>query len=431
MISRTAPHPFLGPSCRLPDWKRLLIVGTLLFASAAALPAQAAENDAQKLMETVGPAVVTIKTSGGKMGSGFMLDQETVVTNFHVISGAEKAEVVLSDKSHFKVTGFLTAQPEFDIAILAVKLPAEMAAQAPKIAKDLPKAGEKVFALGAPLSLSGSISDGIVSAVRRGDEIEAARQLGYSDKSIWVQMTAPISPGNSGGPIVNSAGEVLGLSTFFDKRGQNVNFAISGTHILAFREASLFLGKQEKKLSELPPMKGLEVSGAGGGNAAATLDFWKQWSRLRTKARAGSKAHPKVRASQIAQQTKISHALLGFAEEVTNLKTHDVDPGLLQIVSRDAAIHRRLGEACGRLADASRNSRGMAMANSAREIELLNRQLAESDNALTQFRFELSQGYGCEFPSYLQKSESKKSDDRAEAPGPVPEFMHPRRGVVH
>src|SRR5262249_7137775 len=158
----------------------------------------------------------------------------------------------------------------FDIAILAVRLPAEKAAMAPRIARELPKPGEKIYALGAPLSLSGSISDGIVSAVRRGDEIEAARQLGYSADSGWVQMAAPISPGNSGGPIVNSEGQVLGLSTFFDKRGQNVNFAISGTHIATLCDSALFLGKQEKKLAELPPMKGPAVSG-GHGNAEATL----------------------------------------------------------------------------------------------------------------------------------------------------------------
>jgi len=411
MISRRATRLFREAGSGPPVWKRLWGVAAVLLASSAALPAQGAENDAQKLMETVGKAVVTIKTSGGKMGSGFIVDRETVVTNFHVIAGAEKAEVFLSDKSHFNVTGFSVVQPEFDIAILNVKLPDKSAAQAPKIARELPKPGEKVYALGAPLSLSGSISDGIVSAVRRGDEIEAARQLGYSADSVWVQMTAPISPGNSGGPIVNATGEVLGLSTFFDKRGQNINFAISARHIATIRDASLFVGKQEKKLSELPSMKGLEAAG-GPQNADATLDFWKTWSRLRTKARAASKGHPKAPSAQIARLEKISHACLNFAEEVTSLKSRDVDPALLQIVSRDAAIHRRLGEACERSIDALRGNRGMASANAAREIEMINRQISESDNALTQVRFELSQGYGFEFPSFLQKSEPQSGDVR-------------------
>ena len=306
MTSRRVPISFRELNHFPAILPRVLAFAALLLAlSSGASPARAGENYAEKLMETVGKAVVTVKTSGGKMGSGFIIDAESVVTNFHVIAGAEKAEVVLPDKSHFSVTGFTVVKPEYDIAILAVKVPAEKAAAAPKIARELPKPGEKVYALGAPLSLSGSISDGIVSAVRHGDEIEAARQLGYSADSVWVQMTAPISPGNSGGPIVNSEGEVLGLSTFFDKRGQNVNFAISGTHIAKFVDSSLFLGKQEKKLAELPPMKGHDGSG-GGGNADATLGFWKTWSRLRTKARAASKGHPKSLTGQIARLEKIS-----------------------------------------------------------------------------------------------------------------------------
>jgi hypothetical protein len=96
----------------------------------------------------------------------------------------------------------------------------------------------------------------------------------------------------------------------------------------------------------------------------------------------------------------------------TSLKTQSVDPGLLAIVSRDAAIHRRLGEACERSVEAFRGNRGMASMNAAREIEYLNRQITEADNALTQARFELSQGYGCEFPSFLQKPEPQPSDTR-------------------
>src|SRR4029079_18183461 len=135
--------------------------------------------------------VVTIKTGGGKSGSGFIIDERTVVTNFHVVSGAEKAEVVYHDKSRGEVSGFCAVSPETDIVILNTKVPADKAASALKIAGELPKPGEAVYAFGAPLSLSGSISDGIVSAIRRGKEIEAAAQLGYKADSIWIQTTAP------------------------------------------------------------------------------------------------------------------------------------------------------------------------------------------------------------------------------------------------
>ena len=95
---------------------------------------------------------------------------------------------------------------------------------------------------------------------------------------------------------------------------------------------------------------------------------------------------------------------------MTSLKTQAVDPALLAMVSRDAAIHRRFGEACERSVEAFRENRGMASMNAAREIEFLNRQITESDNALTQAQFELSQGYGCEFPSFLQKSDPQPGD---------------------
>lgn len=365
----------------------------------------AAENDAQKLMETVGTAVVTVKTGEGKTGSGFIVDPRTVVTNFHVISGADKAEIVLYDKTRLAVSGYSQVSPGYDIAVLHADIPAEKAAWAPKMARDLPKPGEKVFAFGAPLSLSGSITDGIVSAVRRGSEIEAAQQLGYHADSIWIQTSAPISPGNSGGPIVNSTGEVLGLATFTDRRGQNVNFAISASHIVTLLDASKFLGKQEKKLSELPRQKAREPSATG--NATATLDFWNSWARLRTKAHGATRARPKARAAIISQQGKVSNAFLSYAEGVTSLKTKEVDAVLLEAVAQDAAIHRRLGEAWKRSVDATQNNRVAGMAGAAREIEVLNRQLAESDNALTELRFALSRAHGCEFPSFLQNSPAK------------------------
>ena len=357
---------------------------------------QAAENDAQKLVESVGKSVVTIKvatkTGSGKTGSGFILDKSTVVTNYHVVSGAEKAEVVFHDKTRVDVTGFWEVSRECDIALLSVKIPSEKAALAPKLAAELPKPGEKVFAFGAPLALSGSISDGIVSAVRRGKELEAAASLGYEADSTWIQTTAPISPGNSGGPIVNAQGEVLGLATWTDKRGQNINFATSALKIAMYVEAWMFVGKQEKKLADLPAP--LTATAAGTGNANATLEFWNQWAKLRTKARPAHKtADPKTLAAKIALHERISRHFIEFATAVTNLKTQDVDAALLEIVSKDAAIHRRLGEAWGRSTAAIKSNNPRAMQRDAQEIDATQRQLTESDNALTQVRFALSKAH--------------------------------------
>jgi hypothetical protein len=377
----------------------LLLLATSQFASAD-------QKDVQKLAETVGKGVVTIKTSGGKSGSGFIIDETTVVTNFHVVAGAEKATVVFHDKSQGDVTGFCGVSPETDIAILNVKLPAGMAAGALKIAAELPKPGEQVYAFGSPLSLSGTISDGIVSAVRHGKEIDAAAKLGYKPDSIWIQTTAPISPGNSGGPIVNADGEVLGLATFYDKRGQNINFATSSRQIAAMLDAFVFLGKPDKKLSELPK---LAPGIAGSGNPNATLEFWNAWAKLRTKSRISSKTAPKAKDAKIALHDRIARGYNDFAAAVTSMKTQDVDAALLDIVSSDAAIHRRLGDAWSRSSSAIRNNDLRGQTTTSREIETLNRQLTESDNALTQVRFALSKAHGIDFPSFVQNVESHKN----------------------
>jgi hypothetical protein len=376
----------------------------LLFA----LPptALADPKDAQKLAETVGKGVVTIKTSGGKTGSGFILDEHTIITNFHVVAGAEKAQVVFHDKSQTDVSGFCAVSTSTDIALLNVDVPAEMAANALKIATELPKPGEQVYAFGSPLALSGSISDGIVSAVRRGKEIEAAAQMGYKADSLWIQTTAPISPGNSGGPIVNSAGEVLGLATFIDKRGQNINFATSSQQISSMLDAFVFLGRPDTKLSELPKAA---PAAAGSGNRDTTLEFWNNWARLRTKARISSKTVPKAKEAKIALHDRIAHGFTEFADAVTSMKTQEVDAALLEIVSKDAAIHRRLGEAWSRSSTAIRNGDLRGIDGSAREIEGLTRQLTESDNALTQVRFAMSKAHGIDFPTFVQNGDNHKN----------------------
>jgi S1-C subfamily serine protease len=398
-----------------------------LLCGALAGSSVAAENDAQKLFETVGKSVVTIKTENGKTengkpgsgktGSGFILDKTSVVTNYHVISGAEKAEVVFYDKTRVEVTGFWEVTRECDIAILSVKVPFDVSAIPAKLADELPKPGEKVYAFGAPLALSGSISDGIVSAVRLAKELESARTLGYEPESVWIQTTAPISPGNSGGPLFNADGEVLGLATWTDKRGQNINFATSALKITKYVDAWTFVGKQEKKLADLP--KPLTATAAGSGNANATLAFWNQWAKLRTKARPAHKAaEPKTHAAKIALHERIARGYNDFAGAVTNLKTQDVDAGLLEIVTKDAAIHRRLGEAWSRSTTAIRNNDVRAMQRDAQEIDAIQRQLTESDNALTQVRVALSKAHGIEFPSFYQSADDRKnlSGDKAAEP---------------
>jgi S1-C subfamily serine protease len=103
------------------------------------------------------------------------------------------------------------------------------------LATDLPKKGETTIAFGAPLGLSFTASDGIVSAVRRHEELEEVTN-GLDLNVTWIQTTSPISPGNSGGPLVNVKGEVIGINTINiggakEYRGQNLNFAVSARDV--------------------------------------------------------------------------------------------------------------------------------------------------------------------------------------------------------
>src|ERR1044071_7426250 len=158
---------------------------TLLLASAVhAYP----QESLPTLVKRVKPAVVAIATydaSGEALmtGSGFFLRPGQVVTNLHVVRGAAKAEIKTLDGKGkvFPVDGTLAIDEEGALALLNVEMPLERS-RSTELAKDLPDEGEPIFVIGNPLKLEGSVSDGIVSAVR---EVPNSYRI--------IQITAPIS----------------------------------------------------------------------------------------------------------------------------------------------------------------------------------------------------------------------------------------------
>jgi hypothetical protein len=156
---------------------------------------------------------------GGSTGSGFVVDKEgTIVTNYHVIEGANSAEAEFVTGERTKVVGFLTLDDTRDLAVIKVDFPAEKLHPI-SLASIVPQKGVRVAAFGAPVNLAFTATDGIVSAVRDAKEVQ--HKVGT-----FVQTTAPISPGNSGGPLVNMRGEVVGVNSFKRADGENLNFAI-------------------------------------------------------------------------------------------------------------------------------------------------------------------------------------------------------------
>lgn len=181
------------------------------------------------LIEQVEPAVVRIDVQtdrGDAVGSGFVVDPKgIIVTNHHVMAGANAGEVTFANKKTANILGTLYLDAKRDIAVAQIEGDSYPALP---LATELPRKGTGVAAFGAPLGLSFSATEGVVSAVRKADELKD-----YIDNraGTWVQTSAPISPGNSGGPLVNYHGEVVGANTLTFVAMQNLNFAISSIDI--------------------------------------------------------------------------------------------------------------------------------------------------------------------------------------------------------
>ncbi|HKO98621.1 MAG TPA: tetratricopeptide repeat-containing serine protease family protein [Pyrinomonadaceae bacterium] len=193
------------------------------------------------LVRRVKPLVVAIATydeDGEALmtGSGFFVRPGQVVTNLHVMRGAKRAEIkTLDGKGRvFPITGTLDIDEEGDLCLLNVNMPLTRS-RSSELSRTLPDEGEAIFVIGNPLKLEGSVSDGIVSAVR---EVPNVGRI--------IQITAPTSHGNSGSPVFNQKGQVLGVVTVKVTNGQNINLAIA-----AARVANLSAG-QLRPLSALP-----------------------------------------------------------------------------------------------------------------------------------------------------------------------------------
>ena len=186
------------------------------------------------LIRRVKPSVVSILTYDSKgepliSGSGFFIRPGEVVTNMHVIKGAQRVEIhTLDGKGRtYPVAGALAIDEEADLALLSVSLPEEKSRPLP-VATALPEEGEAIFLIGNPLRLEGSISNGIVSAIR---EVPALGRI--------IQITAPVSHGNSGSPLLNMRGQVIGIVTVKVTNGQNINLALGASRIAALERGPL------------------------------------------------------------------------------------------------------------------------------------------------------------------------------------------------
>ena len=197
---------------------------TLCFAFLTFASAGFGQEFLPELVRRVKPSAVAIETFDSKgnsisRGSGFFIAKDRVITNRHVIERSSRVVIHLFDGKKFTAKGVLAVDGEGDLALLQVDVPAGLAIPL-TIVRSVPQEGESIVVIGNPLGLEGSVSDGIVSAVR---EISGYGKI--------IQITAPISPGSSGSPVVNMAGQVIGVATLQAAEGQSLNFAVPAERI--------------------------------------------------------------------------------------------------------------------------------------------------------------------------------------------------------
>ncbi|MEA3432100.1 MAG: tetratricopeptide repeat protein [candidate division WOR-3 bacterium] len=204
---------------------RLLVLRIAFLFCIAAVSSILAQENLPAIVKSIEPSTVVILTYDKEgenlaQGSGFFISNDgDVITNWHVFQGASLAEVKTADGHVYPVKEVLTEDIEGDLIRVSVDIPPNVVRSLSVSISPL-EVGERVVVIGSPLGLDQTVSDGIVSAVR---EIPAFGKI--------IQITAPVSPGSSGSPVVNMKGEVIGVATFQIIEEQNLNFAIPGERV--------------------------------------------------------------------------------------------------------------------------------------------------------------------------------------------------------
>jgi len=198
-----------------------------------------------EIIKKIQPSIVLIITYDkegeiSSKGSGFFVSQTgQIITNRHVLANGTRAKIKTAQGTVHPVTHIITEDKNGDLVCALVEAPPK-SVQPLLLSKSMPQVGERVVVIGNPLGLEGTVSEGIISAVR---DIPAFGEI--------IQLTAPISPGSSGSPVVNMQGQVIGIATFQISRGQNLNFAIPARRAAKIAPYDVMLaGGKPKALDE-------------------------------------------------------------------------------------------------------------------------------------------------------------------------------------
>lgn len=203
--------------------KTLTTWGVVCSCALAALTACADAPQPEQLYKRLLPSVMTLtvqKADGSTAtGTGFLAVKEGLaVTAWHVVRNAKSVTAKFSDGEEFEVPGLVDKDETRDVALIRVK---EFGRPLLTLATAAPEVGAKAYAVGAPEGLEFSLSDGLISQTRKDGGVT------------FYQFSCPTSPGNSGGPLAEADGEVIGIVSRQMRDGQNLNFAMPSTYALA------------------------------------------------------------------------------------------------------------------------------------------------------------------------------------------------------
>ncbi|WP_227938580.1 S1C family serine protease [Alkalihalobacillus deserti] len=218
-VKRSVPDQLNAPST--------ILAGELIASEEVSTPAESKEL--KEIIHETQKLVVQIETANDSLGSGFLYnDQGDVVTNAHVVAGATDVQVKTTDNREFagKVIGISEST---DVAV--VRVDGLKGTEPLKVSREqFAEIGDEVLALGSPLGFQNTVTTGIISGVNRDFELPP-----YHFEDAY-QISAPIAPGNSGGPLINSdTGEVLGINSAEADQG-SIGFSIPLPNVITLIE---------------------------------------------------------------------------------------------------------------------------------------------------------------------------------------------------
>ena len=241
---------------------RLLVVAsivfTLLHCQGQAIAEQSlatgeSQLSTEALVESVAPSVCRIKVYDEHgvcfgQGTGFLVGPNRIATCCHVLAGAARASAVFGESSPIDITQVVSQDKQRDLAVAAIENSPQGVSPLALIGLEVPKQGSSVIAVGYPLSLALTVSKGIITALPTGADLNrsaGAPVLRESDR--LIQTDAAISPGNSGGPLVDVQGKVVAVMALVRRGGENLGFGIP----CAYLRTLLTAGESPQPLSSV------------------------------------------------------------------------------------------------------------------------------------------------------------------------------------